>query len=72
MIFGILFNRISEASIRTTNGAQVHHRRIGSVMQCAHSTLWIFLQKFIDEIHVNALQIQSGQPQGEKQNQTFE
>ena len=44
-------------------------------MQCAHPTLWIFLQKLIDEenaIHVNTLQIKASQPQRKSKNQRFE
>ena len=70
-----MFNRTTQVSIRTNNGAEAYHRRIGSVMQCAHPTLWIFLQKLIDEenaIHVNILQIKAGQPQRKNKNQRFE
>ena len=44
-------------------------------MQCAHPTLWILLQKLIDEeneIHVNILQIKADQPQRKNKNQRFE
>ena len=70
-----MFNRTIQASIRTNNGAEAYHLRIGSVMQCAHPTLWIFLQKLIDEessIHVNILQIKADQPQRKNKNQRFE
>ena len=57
-----MFNLTTQASVRTNNGAEIYHRRIGSVIQCAHPTLWIFLQKFIDEensIHVSILQVKA-------------
>ena len=69
-----MFNRTTQVSIRTNNGAEAYHRRIGSVMQCAHPTLWIFLRKLIDEenaIHVNILQIKAGQSQRKNKNQSF-
>ena len=70
-----MFNRTDEASVRTNNGAEAHHRRIGSVMLCAHPKLWIFLQKFIDEensIHVSILQIKADPSQRKNKNQRFE
>ena len=70
-----MFNRTTQVSIKTNNGAEAYHRRIGSVIQCAHSTLWIFLQKLIDEenaIHVNILQIKAGQPQRKNKNERLE
>ena len=44
-------------------------------MQCAHPTLWISLQKLIDEensIHFSILQIKAGQSQRKNKNQRFE
>ena len=44
-------------------------------MQCSHPTLWIFLQKLIDEenlIHVSILQIKAGQLQRKNKSQRFE
>lgn len=61
--------------MRTNNAAEAYHRRIGSVFQCAHPTLWIFLQKLIDEenaIRAHILQITAGQPQKKNKNQRFE
>ena len=58
--FWNMFNRTTQASVRTNNGAEIYCRRIGSIMQYARPTLWIFLQKLIDEensIHVNILHI---------------
>lgn len=37
--FWNMFNRTSQASIRTNNAAEAYHRRIGSVFQCSHPTL---------------------------------
>ncbi|CAF4319240.1 unnamed protein product [Rotaria sordida] len=62
--------------MRTNNSAEAYHRRIGSVFQCAHPTLWVFLQKLIDEenvTHADILQINAGQPpKMKKKNQRFE
>ncbi|CAF3945257.1 unnamed protein product [Rotaria sp. Silwood1] len=62
--------------MRTNNSAEAYHRRIGSVFQCAHPTLWVFLQKLIDEenaTHADIVQIKSGQPPKiNKKNQRFE
>ena len=44
-------------------------------MRCTPPTLWVFLQKSIDEensIHVSTLQIKAGQPQTKNKNQRFE
>ena len=54
---------------------EAYHRRIGSVMQCTHPTLWIFLQKLIDEensIRSSILQIKADQPQRKNKSQRFE
>ena len=70
-----MFNRATQAYMRTNNAAEAYHRRIGSVFQCAHPTLWIFLQKLIDEehaIHATISQIKAGQPQKKNKNQRFE
>lgn len=51
--------------MRTNNSAEAYHRRLNSVFQCAHPTLWVFIQKLIDEkvgTHVDVLQICVGQP----------
>ena len=40
-----MFNRTTQVSIRTNNGAEVYHRRIGSVMQCAPSYIMDILTK---------------------------
>ena len=44
-------------------------------MQCSHPTLWIFLQKLIDEensIHASILQIKAGQLQRKNKSQRLE
>jgi hypothetical protein len=62
--------------MRTNNSAEAYHRRIGSVFQCAHPTLWIFLEKLIakeSNIHADILQVKAGQPlKNKKKNQHFE
>ena len=75
MDFWNMYDRTTQASIRTNNNAEAYHRRIGSVFQCAHPTLWIFIQKLIDEenaVHANTLQIKAGQPQKQNKNIRFE
>ena len=70
-----MFNRATQPFMGTNNAAEAHHRRIGSVFQRAHPTLWIFLQKLIDKEHLTdatILQIKAGQPQKKNKNQRFE
>ncbi|CAF1250999.1 unnamed protein product [Adineta ricciae] len=68
--------RTTQSSMRTNNSAEAYHRRIGSVFQCAHPTLWVFLQKLIDEengIHAYILHICAGQtPKKKKGNKRLE
>ena len=50
--------------MRTNNSAEAYHRRINSIFQCSHPTLWVFLQKLIDEqnaTHADIVHIKSGQ-----------
>ena len=62
--------------MRTNNSAEAYHRRIGSVFQCAHSTLWIFSEKLIFEegnTHAGITISKAGQPpKDKKKNQKFE
>jgi hypothetical protein len=61
--------------MRTNNSAEAYHRRINSVFQCAHPTLWVFIQKLIDEenpIHADLVHIKSGQEPPSKKNERFE
>ena len=71
-----MHNRTTTSSMKTNNSTEAYHRRIGSVFQCAHPTLWAFLRKLIDEenvTHADILQINAGQPpKMKKQNQRFE
>ena len=49
----------------TNNSAEAYHRRIESVVQCTYPTLWIFLEKLINEegnTHADILQVRAGQP----------
>ena len=68
--------RTTQSSTRTNNSVEAYHRRIGSVFQCAHPTLWIFMQKLINEENVtdvDILQICAGQsPEKKKLNDRFE
>ncbi|CAF1407048.1 unnamed protein product [Adineta ricciae] len=68
--------RTTQPSMRTNNSAEAYHRRIGSVFQCARPTLWVFLQKLIDEengIHADILHICASQtPKKKKGNERLE
>ena len=44
-----MFYRTSQSLMRTNNSAEAYHHRINSIFQCSHPTLWVFLQKLIDE-----------------------
>lgn len=53
-------DRATQWLIRTNYSTGACHRRINSIFQCAHPSLWIFFQKLIDEenvIHVDLVQI---------------
>ncbi|CAF1012754.1 unnamed protein product [Rotaria sordida] len=62
--------------MRTNNAAEAYHRRIESIFQCAHPTLWVFLQKLIDEenaTRAGSIQIRAGQhPKTKKNSEHFE
>lgn len=60
-----MHRRTTQSSIRTNNSAEAYHRRLSSVFQCTHPTLWVFLKKLINEensTHADILQICAGQP----------
>ena len=61
--------------MRINNSVEACHRHIGPVFECAHPTLWIFLEKLIDEedtTHVDILQVKAGQPpRNKKKKSTF-
>ncbi len=62
--FWNMHTRTTQSMMRTNNSAEAYHRRIGAVFQCAHPTLWIFLEKLINEennIHADILQVCAGQ-----------
>jgi hypothetical protein len=71
-----MFNRTTQSLMRTNNSAEAYHRRINSIFQCSHPTLWVFLQKLIDEqnnTHADIVHIKSGQaPKTKKKNERFE
>ncbi|CAF2089247.1 unnamed protein product [Rotaria magnacalcarata] len=69
--FWNMHRRTTQSLMRTNNSAEAYNRRIGSVFQCAHPTLWVFLQKLINEetgTHADILQICAGQPPKKKKN----
>ena len=71
-----MFHRTSQSLMRTNNSAEAYHRRINSIFQCSHPTLWVFLQKLIDEqnaTHADIVHIKAGQvPKTKKSNERFE
>lgn len=67
--FWNMHSRTTQSSMRTNNSAEAYHRRINSIFQCAHPTLWLFLQKLIDEesvVHADLVQINAGEPPKKK------
>ena len=64
-----MHNRTTQSSMRTNNCAEAYHRRINSTFQCAHPTLWLFVQKLIDEenvVHADLVHINAGEPPKKK------
>lgn len=62
--FWSMHDRTTQSLMRTNNSAEAYHRRINSIFQCAHPTLWLFLQKLIDEenvMHADIVQINAGE-----------
>ncbi|CAF1148583.1 unnamed protein product [Rotaria sordida] len=74
--FWNMYNWTTHSLMRTYNAAEAYHRRIESIFQCAHPTLWVFLQKLIDEenaTHAGSIQIRAGQhPKTKKNSEHFE
>ncbi|CAF2161520.1 unnamed protein product [Rotaria magnacalcarata] len=67
--FWNIHRRTTQSLMRTNNSAEAYNRRIRSVFQCAHPTLWVFLQKLINEetaTHADILHICAGQPPKKK------
>ena len=63
--FWNMYDRATQSSMHTSNLAEAYHRRIGSVFLCAHPTLWIVLEKLINEegnTHADIWQVKAGQP----------
>ena len=68
--FWNMYDRTTQSSMRTNNSVEAYQRRIGSVFQCAHPTLWIFLEKLINEegnTHADILQVYKSWSTSEKQ-----
>ena len=63
--FWSMHDRTTQSLMRTNNSAEAYHRRFNSIFQCAHPTLWLFLQKLIDEenaVHADMAQINADEP----------
>ncbi|CAF1383974.1 unnamed protein product [Didymodactylos carnosus] len=72
-----MHTRTTQLSMRTNNSVEAWHRRIRCVFQCAHPTLWSFLQKLIHEehaTHADVVHINSGEAPKHKSktNERFE
>ena len=64
-----MHTRTTQSSMSTNNSTEAYHRRINAIFQCAHPTLWLFLQKLIDEesaVHADLVHINAGQPPKKK------
>ena len=51
--------------MHTNNSAEASHRRLNSIFQCSHPTLWLFLKKLINEEtnnYADILQIKARKP----------
>ena len=74
--FWNMFYRTRQSLMRINNLTEAYHRRVNSIFQCSHLTLWIFLQKLIDEqnaAHADIVHIKFGQiSKTKKSNEHFE
>ncbi|CAM4850845.1 unnamed protein product [Rotaria magnacalcarata] len=74
--FWNMHRRTTQSVMRTNNSTEAYNRRIRSVFQCAHSTLWVFIQKLINEeagTHADILHMCAGKPPKKKKtNERFE
>jgi hypothetical protein len=74
--FWNMYNMTTQSSMRTNNSAEAYHRRVRSIFQCAYPTLWVFLQKLIDEENATYADIAHTKsrrlPKSKKKNERFE
>ena len=59
-----MHQRTSDLSMRTNNSVEAWHRRLSSVVQCQHPTLWSFIESLRSEehyIHCQVIKLQSGE-----------
>ncbi|CAF1040298.1 unnamed protein product [Didymodactylos carnosus] len=59
-----MHQRTINHSMRTNNSAEAWHRRLNSVIQCQHPSLWIFIESIQKEenyIHCQIVKINAGQ-----------
>ena len=59
-----MHQRTTDLSMRTNNSAEAWHRRLTSVVQCQHPTLWSFIESLRKEehfIHCQLIKINSGE-----------
>ncbi|CAF1207609.1 unnamed protein product, partial [Didymodactylos carnosus] len=62
--FWNMYQRTTELSMRTNNSAESWHRRLSSVMQCQHPSLWSFITSLQNEehyIHCQTIKLNAGQ-----------
>ncbi len=58
-----MYERTINDSMRTNNQAEAWHRRVTSVIQCEHPSLWVFIQSLQKEenyIHCQMVKINAG------------
>ena len=59
-----MYERTMNNSMRTNNQPEAWHRRLNSVIDCEHSSLWNFIQSSQTEenyIHCQIVKVNSGQ-----------
>ncbi|CAF4553019.1 unnamed protein product, partial [Didymodactylos carnosus] len=62
--FWNMHQRTTDLSMRTKNLAEAWHRRLNSIIQCQHPTLWAFSESLQNEehfIHCQLIKLNSGQ-----------
>ena len=59
-----MHQRTTDLSMRTNNSAEAWHRRLTSVVQCQHPTLWSFIESLRSEehyIHCQLIKLNAGE-----------
>jgi hypothetical protein len=59
-----MYQRTTELLMRTNNSAEAWHRRLNSIIQCQHPTLWTFINSLQNEehfIHCQLIKLNAGE-----------